>query len=338
MSDEAPSTSAAPSAGALLPWRRRIEWFWCGAALSQAKAALRACPPLMVRARALARASAELADRAYDPIEPLRSGSSLPFSLSLYREAAFWVLVAQEPQEPPWRTLADALDGADPDVIRYGAGDTEEGVAAVRRALQERSFVDTAFLPSAELALDALAARSFVHALLGKEEQAERQVARLWRQRWSRTLTAGIVVLLVIAVSLWGLRQRHRAPDLAAGRPWRTSSVYRGFSPQSRVVDGNATSLAFHTDEEESPWWEVDLETDRPIREVDVTNRGDGFGDRAIPLVIELSRDHTEWSEVGRRTTTFAQWDQNVGGQLARYVRLRALKRTWLHLEGVAVR
>src|SRR6478735_11558891 len=37
----------------------------------------------------------ELADRAYDPVDPLRSGSSLALSISLYREAAYWALLAQ---------------------------------------------------------------------------------------------------------------------------------------------------------------------------------------------------------------------------------------------------
>ena len=320
-------------------WATGFEWFWRTQELQRVTSLVHHQPDAIRTAQQTAKACIELADRTFDPVEPLRAGSGLPFALSLYREGAYWALVANQSQIPHWKTLTTAFEESKPELIFDAAGNSDNELQKIQRALLKRSFVETAALPVVDLATDATAAKRFVHALLARSEEPGRKVAHVWRQRWSRTITFGVGTIIALSIAAtWGVRHRIKPINLAAGRPWRTSSIYRGFSPQNRLVDGNASTIFFHTDEEDSPWWEVDLQSETIVHEVNVTNRSDGFEERAIPLLMELSHDQSEWVEVGRRTTGFDQWSQAVGGRGARYVRLRALKRTWLHLEGVAVR
>src|SRR6185312_11284626 len=86
-----------------------LEWFWRGRALQEAKAAPKASTLRRERLRR-ARLAAELADRTIDPAEPLRDGSSVPLAITLFREAAYWALLAKSESEgkPSLRELIEA--------------------------------------------------------------------------------------------------------------------------------------------------------------------------------------------------------------------------------------
>src|SRR5689334_334616 len=84
------SASTKPRGGGL------VEWFYRSRALAAARSALAATPPLEARRLLYARRALELADRALDPVDALRTGSGVALSLSLYREAAYWGLLAQD--------------------------------------------------------------------------------------------------------------------------------------------------------------------------------------------------------------------------------------------------
>lgn len=96
--------------------------------------------------------------------------------------------------------------------------------------------------------------------------------------------------------------------------------------------------MFFQTQEEKEPWLEIDLGREVPFDEVEVTNRSDCCPDRAVPLVVEVSRDGVHFKEVSRRMDTFSVWHSRFARQTARYVRLRVLRRTIFHLDQVAVR
>jgi hypothetical protein len=121
--------------------------------------------------------------------------------------------------------------------------------------------------------------------------------------------------------------------NIAAGRPWRTSSAYSGFVAGEHRVDGNQSSIFFHTDQDVAPWVEFDLGAPHPVKGLKVVNRSDCCSERAIPLVFEVSNDQNQWREIARRPQTFSIWQQSFEPTPARYLRLRADRRTWLHLE-----
>jgi len=54
--------------------------------------------------------------------------------------------------------------------------------------------------------------------------------------------------------------------------------------------------------------------------------------------VVELSADGVVWGEVARRVEEFVTWEAAFPRRPARYVRIRALRATILHLGSVAIR
>jgi len=334
----AAASAAAASAAAVSSERPRgfFEWLWRGKSLRVARA-YRKQLPLVERTRLRhALVALELADRSYDPVDPLRAGSSLPLAISLYREAAYFALLAQS-ESFNGHNLAAVFATLPQELLEFAAGGVEE-LRAVKLALVERSFVETAELPEESLPIDAKAARDFTHALIRRKLLPEARVGSLLLQRGVRSIG---MALLLVAVSVAAVTTAHRLllkPDLAAGKPWRASSSADTCRPQEHYCASAHTDIFFHTTEERDPWVEIDLGKPTTFSRLEVTNRSDCCPDRAAPLAAEVSSDQKTWREVARRRETFSVWSASFAPQTARYVRLRALRRTILHLEKVAVR
>ncbi len=85
--------------------------------------------------------------------------------------------------------------------------------------------------------------------------------------------------------------------NAAAGRPTRQSSLHP-FIPDQSI---NATSgfltgaFQFHTDEEDHPWWEVDLEGVHEVRQIVIYNRCDVAQDRCERFRIDISVDRQSY-------------------------------------------
>jgi F5/8 type C domain len=324
----APSAATAP--------RGLLEWFWRGKAVRQVRAFRKTLPTVEQTRLGHAQRALELADRAFDPVDPLRSGSSLALSISLYREAAYWALAAQD-AAVSGTTLAAVLAELPTELLETSAGGPEK-LTDLKLALVGRSFVETADLAAELLPRDATLARDFVHALIARKVEPETRVGRLLLQRTVRTFGA-LAMLSALVISLvLGIQRSRLQPDLATGKPWRASSTYETCKPLEHSCGSARTDIFFHTVDEQEPWVEIDLGAPTSFAVVDVTNRSDCCPDRAVPLVIEVSNDQQKWREVARRTDTFAEWRAKFKPQKARYVRLRSLRRTLLHLEKVAVR
>lgn len=327
-----PATAAAQSAAP----RGFLEWFWRGKSLKIARAYRTQLPSVEHARLKHALAALELADRAYDPVEPLRVGSSLGLAISLYREAAYFGLLAQSEAftGPDLATLFRELPQ---ELLEFAAGGAE-GLRAVKLALVERDFVQTAELPREALPVDAKAAHDFAHALVRKKLLPEARVGALLLQRGARSfgLTACVVALLVFGVMT--IQRLTLKPDLAAGKPWRASSALDVCKPQEHYCASARTDIFFCTTEESNPWVEIDLGKPTSFARIDVTNRSDCCAERATPLVAEVSLDQKSWREIARRPDSFSEWKATFAPQKARYVRLRAPRRTILHLEKVAVR
>jgi hypothetical protein len=284
----------------------------------------------------LAYLAEEGAERALNPVDPFHHGSGASLALSLYREALFWALQAQ-PEATEAKDLPSAWEMTEPAILQPLLSSSEE-MTLLEQHLVRDSFQQNASLPEPEQRRTGWLARRLVGALIERAEGAEREVRHLVLQRWTRSFAALMALLVLIVSVVQGVQRLREGPNLAAGKAWKASSAYSGFVPSSHLCDGNETKILFHTNEEERPWFEVDLGASTTISTIDVTNRTDGFQERAVPLVLEVSEDHNRWYEVARRNETFNHWRAKFPPRKARYVRAKAQRKTFLHLEGVAVR
>jgi hypothetical protein len=77
----------------------------------------------------------------------------------------------------------------------------------------------------------------------------------------------------------------------------------------------------------------------RPVdlHSIEVENRTDCCYERAVPLVVETSLDQASWFEQARTDRAFGTWSSTLHGR-AQFVRLRADKKTYLHLGAIVVR
>jgi hypothetical protein len=312
------------------PRRSIWQWFWRSEELARARQALRDVPAAEREQLKRAQAALELAERCVNPVDPLSAGPSLPLALSLYREAAYWALSAQQSGAAP-ADLADAFARTPDDLLAFAAGGGE-GLSQLKSALIEKSFRETADDSLEQQRSDARQADVFVKALIDRRLGPERRVGRALVQRWMRTLL-GVVLLASVLFGALALYSAHsRAPNLAQGKPWQTSS-----SNQS-VPTAQRNEYFFHTLDEDSPWVELDLQRPAEFSVVEVVNRRDCCPERAAPAVIEVSMDRKRWKEVSRRNDSYSVWEAHFAPVRARYVRVRVIRRSILHLAEVAVR
>jgi hypothetical protein len=135
-------------------------------------------------------------------------------------------------------------------------------------------------------------------------------------------------------------------------KPATQSSVFENALPGGHA--GNASGATngritggrkFHTQEEQNPWWQVDLGAFVTIREIHVYNTTDHTADRCKNLAISVSIDGEYWAElartpegevIGGKTTAPYKW-AGPGTAWGRYVRVTLLGVGYLHLDQVEV-
>jgi hypothetical protein len=330
-SAQATESPASSHASAALPGGV-LEWFWRGSALRTAKAAPKASTLRRERLRR-ARLAAELADRTIDPAEPLRDGSAVPLALSLFREAAYWALLAKTESEekPTLRELIDAGNYPKPAM-------NDDDFALVRKALADKTFVETADDRADTLCRDADLAQAFVHGLVQSELDADDRVTSVLVQRWVRTGILAAIVLVALFMVFNSARRAMQGPDLLLGKPWAASSKAFECHPKDMECGCARSAMFFHTTEEDKPWVEFDMGGPQSFSRLEVINREDCCPERAVPLIVEVSDDKAKWKEIARRTDTFRDWETTFSPTTARYVRLRVDRRTSFHLVRVTLR
>ena len=299
------------------------EWTFRSIELKEARAQIPVSKGARGRAARQARLLVEVARRVAEPVDVLPAGSRPPVIMQLCREAVYWALLALGPEpEAPSRDLKALWAERRPETLLSGT--EPESVEAVRRSLLDAS-------PDSLDATDddAKRARAFAEALIAVLDAPVLRVRRLRARRWAAI--SGLALLLVV----FGLVVRALfivGPNLAAGRAFQTSSRWAGCPS-----DPNCIPLMFCTDNDPGPWVEFDLDRPRRVHRVDVTNRPDCCGDRAIPLLVETSVDRATWTEVARRDAGFTQWTAEFARTTARYVRLRVPRPSLLHLQDVEI-
>jgi hypothetical protein len=149
---------------------------------------------------------------------------------------------------------------------------------------------------------------------------------------------AGLLVTIAAVSCAWFVGRRMAPLDLALNKPTQVSSVWTsGFDPAAHVLLGGDTRLLFHTEEEDDPWFLIDLGRPMRIGSVEVVNRGDCCPDRAIPLVVEARLEDEPYVEVARRTEGFGTWLATFTPREARWVKLHVPRRTVFHLVRVSI-
>lgn len=106
------------------------------------------------------------------------------------------------------------------------------------------------------------------------------------------------------------------------------------------TIDGN---FGFHTQQQDQPWWQVDLGQSFALDRLVVYNRTVA-AERASTLVVRLSDDAVSWRTVYEHdgTVFYGHADQApltvpLASESARYVRLQVRETTWMHLDEVQV-
>lgn len=108
------------------------------------------------------------------------------------------------------------------------------------------------------------------------------------------------------------------------------------------AVDGLVNEpWGFHTDAEENPWWQADLQSPVKLDRVVIHNRP-SFEGRASALRVLVSADGASWQEAYRHNgTVFGAGDNALtvpcGGREARFVRVQVPGKNYLHLNEVQV-
>jgi hypothetical protein len=219
-----------------------------------------------------------------------------------------------------------------PDPVDGTRGDAER----VREALQASDLLYVDHLDDAARArLRVALERAVVVLRRGVEARSLLHVRAL---RWGRLLSLLVVALYV---GWLGVRRRVLPVNIALGKPVKVSSYKVNPPDGHELVDGRpGFTYAVHTNTEESPNVVVDLQGDYAVDRVKVYNRADGWWEDSLPLVVEFSRDGKSYTEVARRDSYFEfndPWVIQASGRMARFVRVRVARRSYLALGRVEI-
>jgi hypothetical protein len=250
--------------------------------------------------------------------------SRLEHACSLYERAARLASIAAE--SPPDPDVFNAAPRPPGDSRALDAADPSFGPGVSMRELRMR------VLRRRHQAIDRIAV-AHAGSGIGSSPVVTRR-----RLRWVAGLA--LVASVLVGGALTGVEEVGdwlRIGDVGNGRRWTASSAYQAYPDRGRLGLFSAPFF-FHTDLESSPSLEIDLGRDVALRRAVVSNRLDCCRERALPLVLEISRDHLAWKPLAERRRPFQRWRVQLSSQRARWVRLRVNRRSMLHLQAVLLR
>lgn len=156
--------------------------------------------------------------------------------------------------------------------------------------------------------------------------------------RTIRIARLAAIVLLLLLVGSHFARARLAERNLALGKPVAPSSIRLNPPSPAELVDGRTQgTIGIHTNDEPAPQIVIDLEAEHTIHTIKVYNRGDGWFDDSLPLVVDTSVDGVTYDLVARRTNHFDVWSMDAGGREARFVRVRRPDPGYIALNEVEV-
>ena len=203
--------------------------------------------------------------------------------------------------------------------------------------------VATFFAPASPFAIDDLlfadaeavrgSYEACVAAILGAVDT--RSVFTVRALRIARFTAIGLLVAWLVFMFV---RARYMLHDVAL-RKVVTSSPLRGESPTpDHVVDGKTRgTFDIATADAEHAFVMVDLGEVYAVDHVRVVNRGDGWFDDILPVVLDVSEDGAHFETVARRDEHFDAWTIGLGGRHVRFVRLIKPDRGYIALNEIEV-
>jgi len=314
-----PTEEITPTVAPRSKSARFWEWLWLGKTIRTVRTGAGRMSPQEVLLVDQARALLDLGERVRDRIASVSADSVDITALLLFHKAGVTALAALQ---KPSQSLEDAW------LEKLPAIEIELRLDDVARLRASQLFpkdfpLDPALAPG-QIKSDLDLLQQLVSSLILGLQGAERDLRFL---RWMRTLrvTAVTVLVCVLAVAaIMGFAKLTAPHDLLLGIKPQTSSSY----PEDLAKAG----ILFHTTQQLNPWAMFDLGAAKSLAGLEVQNRGDGVGDRAIPLVAEVSIDQKQWIQVARQDQEFENWKVSFPPVNARYLRLTAKKTTFLHL------
>ncbi|MCP4450233.1 MAG: discoidin domain-containing protein, partial [Planctomycetes bacterium] len=143
----------------------------------------------------------------------------------------------------------------------------------------------------------------------------------------------------------WAWQFAHREPAFQVMNTTTQSNAILPTEDAAGACDGLKTgTFGFHTAFEDNPWWQVDLERTCDLGRIIVTNRGDGFADRAARLTLSVATVAHEFSQVYQHDGTVfsgqgkgAPLTVDLTGTRARWLRIQVPGPSYFHLDEVEV-
>ena len=121
-----------------------------------------------------------------------------------------------------------------------------------------------------------------------RRRKSHQVVLGLYAARW---VLVGVAIIALGFLLLAPPGTLRTPKNIAAGAAWRASSGQSPYSESAGTVPASASrDFFFHTNEEDSPWVEIELPGGRGGRlsGVKVVNRPNCCQARAVPLVLEV--------------------------------------------------
>ncbi len=333
-SKDAPPTASGPGKPSKRARRSVRRWLLDSEGIAAARAALPAATPTQSELMRRAQLCCELARRLTEDGAALRYGSAAATVAAIYREATYWALLAARPD--PGRPEAGTLWEESANTLQT-LGYTSEQLDALKDVFAaKRPSIEFADLPAdRQLALLAELRDLALRTISAQDAP----LLALQQRLAKRAIKLGVLLVILIAVVWAGVTRVMTKPNLALGKPWKTSSAYAICSPTESECGGVQTKIFFHTTEENNPWFEYDMGAPVQFSSLTVRNRTDDAPSkaRAVPLIAEVSNDQKTYREIARQTEKFRVWSPSFAPQRARYIRLRVARKSILHLEDVQV-
>jgi hypothetical protein len=189
---------------------------------------------------------------------------------------------------------------------------------------------------------EALATADALRRLVATLERSVRLASHSPPSRRLGLRIAGLAVISsAVAAAAWWIAS---PKDLALHCPVALSSTHpNAFSPPngSGLVNGKVEyTYGVHTDVQDDPWIQLDLQRPVRIRRIVVHNRGDGWFDGAVPLFVDVGMDENSLQPLDHRDKLFTRTDPWVIDridQTVRYIRLHKKGHTHIALSEVFV-
>ncbi len=222
-----------------------------------------------------------------------------------------------------------------PELLDRAAEDHQQA-ERVRVDLLGNSFAEFAELDPDRQAATAARLHAFADRLIEPLAAPQRAQERTWVVRF-QWLMATAVALIALGFAGKSLKEKHDLKyDLAPSASWKTSSQFTDCScPSPEQSCASCPNFFFHTNEENHPSIVFDLHSVQSLSGVVVDNRRDGFTERALPLVVQVSTDQKHWKTVATRKQDFSTWRADFPTEQARWVKLFVGRRDFLHLARV---